>query len=194
MTVSLAILQGKTASVRAAIARLQHDQEAGLIQKFRFISLNGIEVRHPFDVYIRFWEALTGRNHVGPHERACEWLEAYFTSTSSEPDLPDNCTTIVLLDEIDYLVTAKQCVLYNFFDWPKRAAEVSSGRRLIVVGISNTLNLVDQLMPSVQSRVGTERCVFNAYSLHDTTSILRSKIKEGSPVSKSVQTYYCYFD
>ena len=181
------ISQGKTATVRAAIARLQQEQKAGEIPRFRFIPLNGIEVRHPSDIYIRFWEALTGRNHIGPHERACEWLEAYFTSTSSEPDLPDNCTTIVLLDEIDYLVTAKQSVLYNLFDWPKRAAELSNGRRLIVVGISNTLNLVDQLMPSVQSRVGTERCVFKAYNLHDTTSILISKIKEGSPVSKHVQ-------
>ena len=175
--------QGKTASVRAAIAKLRHEQRAGVIPNFRFISLNGIEVRHPFDIYIRFWESLTGRNHFGTHERACEWLEAYFTSTSSEHELSDNCTTIVLLDEIDYLITSKQSVLYNLFDWPKRAAELSHGRRLIVIGISNTLNLVDQLMPSVQSRVGTERCVFKAYSLNDTTSILKSKIKEGSPVS-----------
>jgi origin recognition complex subunit 1 len=174
--------RGKTASVRAAIAKLQHEQEAGLVPKFRFISLNGIEVRHPFDVYIRFWEALTGKKHVGPHERACEWLETYFTSVSAKQDFTDSSITIVLLDEIDYLVTDKQSVLYNFFDWPKRAAEVANGRRLVVVGISNTLNLVDQLMPSVQSRVGTDRYVFKAYSLHDTISILRSKIKEGSPV------------
>ena len=174
--------RGKTASVRAAIAKLQHEQEAGVVPKFRFISLNGIEVRHPFDVYIRFWEALTGKKHVGPHERACEWLEAYFTSVSSQLDVTDSSITIVLLDEIDYLVTDKQSVLYNFFDWPKRAAEVANGRRLVVVGISNTLNLVDQLMPSVQSRVGTDKFVFKAYSLHDTISILRSKIKEGSPV------------
>ena len=176
-------LQGKTASVRAAIAKLQQEQKAGKIPKFKFISLNGIEVRHPFDIYIRFWESLTGRNHFGPHERASEWLEAYFTSRSPDHDLPQNCATIVLLDEIDYLITSKQSVLYNLFDWPKRAAELSHGRRLIVIGISNTLNLVDQLMPSVQSRVGTERCVFKAYSLQDTTSILKSKIKEGSPVS-----------
>lgn len=172
---------GKTASVRAAIAKLRQEQKAGTIPNFRFISLNGIEVRHPFDIYIRFWESLTGGNHVGPYERACERLEGYFTSTSSEPDLPDSCTTIVLLDEIDYLITSKQSVLYNLFDWPKRAAELSHGRRLLVVGISNTLNLVNQLMPSVQSRVGTERCVFKAYGLDDTTSILKSKIKEGSP-------------
>ncbi|VEU42353.1 unnamed protein product [Pseudo-nitzschia multistriata] len=36
-------------------------------------------------------------------------------------------------------------------------------------------------MASVQSRMGTEKCVFKAYSLDDTISILRSKMKEGSP-------------
>uniref|UniRef100_A0A7S4AC08 BAH domain-containing protein n=1 Tax=Pseudo-nitzschia australis TaxID=44445 RepID=A0A7S4AC08_9STRA len=172
---------GKTATVRAAIARLQQEQKAGEIPKFKFIPLNGIEVRHPPDIYIRFWETLTGKNHVGPHERACERLEEFFTSKISESDLPNTSTTIVLLDEIDYLVTDDQSVLYNLFDWPKRAAEVASTSRLIVVGISNTLNLVDHLIPSVQSRVGTEKCVFKAYSLNDTTSILRSKMKEGSP-------------
>jgi len=172
---------GKTATVRAAIARLQQEQKEGMVPSFRFIPLNGIEVRHPSDIYIRFWEALVGRNHVGPQGRACERLEAHFTSKSSKCDFPNDCTTIVLLDEIDYLVTDDQSVLYNLFDWPKRAAEVSSTNRLIVVGISNTLNLVDQLMPSVQSRVGTEKCVFGAYSLNDTTSILKSKIREGSP-------------
>ena len=155
-----------------------------------------MEVRHPFDIYIRFWESLTGRNHFGPHERACEWLEAYFTSASPEHNLLNDCTTIVLLDEIDYLITSKQSVLYNLFDWPKRAAELSHGRRLIVIGISNTLNLVDQLMPSVQSRVGTERCVFKAYSLNDTTSILKSKIKEGSRVRSFLQNpkFYSVFE
>ena len=153
--------------------------------------MNGIEVRHPSDIYIRFWEILTGKNHVGPHERACERLEEYFTSKISESDLPNNSTTIVLLDEIDYLVTDDQSVLYNLFDWPKRAAELSSTSRLIVVGISNTLNLVDHLMPSVQSRVGTEKCVFKAYSLNNTTSILRSKMKEGSPVSIVLLICHC---
>jgi Cdc6-like AAA superfamily ATPase len=35
-------------------------------------------------------------------------------------------------------------------------------------------------MPSVQSRVGTEKCIFKAYSLNDTVSILKAKIAEAS--------------
>lgn len=54
------------------------------------------------------------------------------SSTSSK----NNVTTVVILDEIDYLITEKQSVLYNFFDWPKRAQASSVGKRLVVVGVS----------------------------------------------------------
>jgi origin recognition complex subunit 1 len=145
----------------------------GEIPKFNFISLNGMEMRHPFEAYVKLWETLTGRKHVGSHEKACEKLEAHFTSPKALEGVRDRTVSVVLLDEIDYLITEKQSVLYNFFDWPKRAAEVPNGRRLVVVGISNTLNLAEQLMPSVQSRVGSERCTFKAYNLKELFHIRR---------------------
>ncbi|KAG7366433.1 cell division control protein 6 [Nitzschia inconspicua] len=168
---------GKTASVHAAISKLLKEQDDGTVPKFRFIALNGMEQRHPFDTYIRFWEALTGKKHNGSHDRACELLEEYFTTSSP---CTNDITTVLLLDEIDYLVTEKQSVIYNFFNWPKCAANVPQGRRLVVVGLSNTLNLVEQLIPSVQSRVGTEKCIFKAYSLQDTVNILKAKMAEAS--------------
>jgi Cdc6-like AAA superfamily ATPase len=36
---------------------------------------------------------------------------------------------VVLMDELDFLVTRKQSVLYNLFDWPTRRHA-----RLIVIG------------------------------------------------------------
>lgn len=56
---------------------------------------------------------------------------------------------IVAVDEMDILVTKKQSVLYNFFDWPTR-----KGVPLVVIGISNTLNLPDQMMARITSRLG----------------------------------------
>ena len=54
-----------------------------------------------------------------------------------------------MVDELDVLVTKNQQVLYNLFDWPTRA-----GVPLVVLGISNTMNLVEQMMARVQSRLG----------------------------------------
>lgn len=141
-----------------------------------------MEMRHPFESYVKLWEAMTGRNHVGSHERACEKLEAIFTKPQKRNVKNAGKILVVLLDEIDYLITEKQTVLYNFFDWPKRAAELGDGRRLVVVGISNTLNLADQLLPSVQSRLGSEKLIFKAYNLNSTIEILKAKIEESLPV------------
>ncbi len=173
---------GKTACIRSAITSLESEQARGELPAFNFIPLNGMEMRHPFEAYMKLWEAITGKKHVGSYEKACQKLEYHFTNPKSLASNNDTTVTIVLLDEIDYLVTEKQSVLYNFFDWPKRAASVRNGRRLVVIGISNTLNLAEQLMPSVQSRVGSERIVFKAYSVTDASAILKAKISEAAPV------------
>jgi origin recognition complex subunit 1 len=173
---------GKTACIRSAIKRLESEQARGALPAFNFIALNGMEMRHPFESYVKLWEAITNRKHVGSHEKACQMLEYHFTNPKALDGEDDRSVTIVLLDEIDYLVTEKQSVLYNFFDWPKRAASVPNGRRLVVVGISNTLNLAEQLMPSVQSRVGSERIVFKAYGVKEASAILQAKMAHASPV------------
>jgi origin recognition complex subunit 1 len=57
--------------------------------------------------------------------------------------------SVLLLDELDQLVMAKQTVLYNLFNWP-----TLPNSRLIVVAIANTMNLADMLPNKIQSRVG----------------------------------------
>ena len=56
------------------------------------------------------------------------------------------------MDELDLLVTRKQTVIYNFFDWPNRRHS-----RLVVVAVANTMDLPERML--------TQRCVpcaFNA--------------------------------
>ena len=146
--------------------------------------MNGMELRHPYDAYIRLWEGLVGRKHVGTYENAADKIREIFNApASASSDSVGSSAIVVLLDEIDYLITEKQSVLFDIFDYPKCAAGIAGGHRLVMVGVSNTLNLTDQLLPKVQSRVGSEKCIFKAYSLKDTVSILKAKMEEASPVS-----------
>jgi len=182
---------GKTGCIRAAIAKLQRDQAAGLIPTFRFIPLNGMEMRHPFEAYVRLLEALVKLSGLSlkvkkSEEEAAAALEKYFTSSKVQ-EKEEDVVTVVLLDEIDYLVTQKQTVMYNFFDWPRRSAALcaagGAGRRLVVIGVSNTLNLPERLQPRVQSRIGNRRCYFKSYNAKEIESILKAKIEQASPVS-----------
>ena len=73
------------------------------------------------------------------------------------------------------MVTRKQTVLYNLFDWPTRRHA-----RLVVVGIANTMDLPErELIPKVRSRLGTgadARVVFKPYSREQIVAIVRERI------------------
>eukprot|EP00804_Cyclotella_cryptica_P014250 CCRYP_005654-RA/>CCRYP_005654-RA protein AED:0.12 eAED:0.12 QI:84/1/1/1/0.8/0.66/6/2772/1335 len=170
---------GKTASVRSVIAELQQQQIIGQVPEFRFIELNGMEMRNPYDAYIKFWEAISGikKEKLQAGEAAAA-LDNFFTNEDDdygeyEDDVASKPVTVLLLDEIDYLVTDKETVLYSFFDWPLRALQSA---KLIVVGISNTLNLPDRLSPKLSSRLGQKRVYFGAYNTEEIQAIIKKRL------------------
>ena len=55
---SILVVFLQTACIRSAIARLRHEQAKGEIPQFKFIPLNGMEMRHPIECYGRFWEGI----------------------------------------------------------------------------------------------------------------------------------------
>lgn len=138
-----------------------------------------METRHPHDIYSMLWDELetsdTGRVNS---RKAAANLKRYFTSKESHspPEL-----IIVMLDEIDYIVTKGQEVLHDMFDLPLLSMEKKQGRQLVMIGVSNMLNLPDKLHPRVQSRIGGARVFFKSYSVEETKAILLSKLKTASP-------------
>ncbi len=56
---------------------------------------------------------------------------------------------------MDVLITKKQSILYNIFEWPTH-----NNSMLLVIGITNTLHLAEQLLPKISSRLGIEKLVF----------------------------------
>ena len=184
----------KTACVKAVIAQLRHEQASGDIPQFDFVSLNGMEMQYPFDAYVRLWEAISEFKEKRTPGVAAAMLERHFVGSSSKKSSGSNegsrrPVTVVLLDEIDYLVTNKQSVLYNFFEWPRRSATNTSGARLVVIGISNTINLPERLKPAVQSRLGRERCIFKAYNVEETCNILKARLI-GSDGARNVSSVF----
>jgi origin recognition complex subunit 1 len=105
---------GKTATVRSVIAELKEEQSKGDVPEFQFLELNGMELISPFDAYPMFWEALSGIKKeslaVGG-SAAC--IDSYFCEDSEdygdyEGEIARKPVTVLLLDEIDYLVTSEK--------------------------------------------------------------------------------------
>jgi len=81
---------------------------------------------------------------------------------------------VALVDELDFLLTKQQTVLYNFFEWPTK----DCGVRLCVIGVANTMDLPERLEPKVRSRLGCEkRLIFQPYGVEDITVILKDRLQ-----------------
>jgi len=66
---------------------------------------------------------------------------------------------VLLIDELDALVTKKQTLLYNLFDWP-----CHSHSKLLVIAIANTMDLPEKLQQKIASRIGNNRLVYEPYN------------------------------
>ena len=84
----------------------------------------------------------------------------------------EGIATIVLVDEMDLLVTRNQTVLYNLFEWPARP---HSG--LAVIGVANTMDLPDRLLPRIASRFGSARLPFAPYGPAQLREIVEARLR-----------------
>ena len=88
------------------------------------------------------------------------------------------------MDELDFLIAKKQKLIYNFFEWPSLL-----GSRLIVIGISNTMDLPERiLLNKVSSRLGSNRINFQPYTFRQLEDILKFYVGIASGVTREKGT------
>lgn len=135
---------GKTATVREVIGQLQAAVVNEELDDFIFVEINGMKIADPHQSYSLLWEAIKGERVTPTH--ALELLETEFSTPS-----PRRVPCVVLMDELDQLVTKNQSVMYNFFNWPGVRHS-----RLIVLAVANTMDLPERTLSNkISSRLGT---------------------------------------
>ena len=167
---------GKTATVHQALRALAADKS---LPSFRTIFVNGMKLASPFEVYSLLWEALTGQ--AAKPARAVELLERRFFASpppggkfgggGAHMRKAQTEKVVLVLDELDYLVTTKQSVIYNLFEWATRGSS-----HMLVVGISNTMDLPERLLPRVESRLNIRRVNFLPYKFEDIEAIIADRL------------------
>lgn len=134
---------GKTATVREVIRQLERDVEDNQLDDFIFVEINGMKITNPHHAYALLWEALKGERASA--SQALELLEREFSNPN-----PRRVPCVVLMDELDQLVTKNQSVMYNFFNWPALRHS-----RLIVLAVANTMDLPERTLSNkISSRLG----------------------------------------
>lgn len=157
---------GKTATVHEVIRYLQEKAEDDEMEAFDFVEINGMKVTDPTQAYSLLWEALFEEKVTSSH--ALTLLEKHFSTPSTKRK-----AYVVLMDELDVLVTKKQTVMYNFFNWPNLAHS-----RLIVVAVANTMDLPERMLTNkVSSRLGLTRINFQPYTHQQLRRIVQSRLE-----------------
>jgi len=120
----------------------------------------------PKDAYAIIWQSLTQRMEKSS-ERAAGMLQRRFSTPSSQRKV-----CVLLVDELDYMMTKDQKVIYHLFHWPQERHS-----RLVVIGIANTMDLPERLHKRVISRIGLTRLTFPPYSRQQLELIVADRLK-----------------
>ncbi|EFE37349.1 hypothetical protein TRV_07998 [Trichophyton verrucosum HKI 0517] len=157
---------GKTATVRDVIAHLNTRVLDEEMDDFIFVEINGMKVTDPHQSYSMLWEALKG-DRISP-SHALDLLSREFSRPS-----PRRVPCVVLMDELDQLVTKNQSVMYNFFNWPALRHS-----RLVVLAVANTMDLPERTLSNkISSRLGLTRITFSGYKYQELMEIIGSRLE-----------------
>ncbi|PRT56884.1 Origin recognition complex subunit 1 [Wickerhamiella sorbophila] len=158
---------GKTATVREVISQLELRKEDGELPPFVFLEVNGMKLTHPNVVYDLLWKEVSDKPNMSA-SNGMSALESVFTK--KDPSRP---VLVVLVDELDQLVTKNQSVMYNLFNWP-----ALPNSKLIVVAIANTMDLPERLLTNkISSRLGLTRIQFRGYTYQELRQIIFSRLE-----------------
>lgn len=174
---------GKTACVHEVVKKIKNSTK----QQFKFLQLNCLKLKSANDFYTFLLKLMIGVEKKNDEARSIlysfftlgEWPKFKLSSKSrrmrkgfKNAVLAED-TLLLLVDEIDYLITRDQEILYNLFNWTH---EPSS--RISVICIANTLDFPEKLMAKIGSRIGHKRLIFSPYNSKNLQQIMANRLQD----------------
>jgi cell division control protein 6 len=97
---------------------------------------------------------------------------------------------VVVLDEIDYLISKGQDILYKLFEYPQL-----ENSRLVLIGIANALDLTKRILPRLaaknckwefNNKLGEPQLLnFNPYEIREITDIIKERLESSNQLGRS---------
>ena len=179
---------GKTASVKTILNILESELNEAMNKRngkalgkdgiipFKTIFLSGINfpnISNVFKIIYKFiFAKVKDKLNIKDY---IQLLNEFFSNrkkynSSSSLNDPTNCHIILIIDEIDILINNSQNLLYNIFNWT-----TYDYAKLIVISISNTLDLPNRLLPKIRSRMGDNIIMFKPYNKEELGIIIKDR-------------------
>ncbi|KAK3310053.1 P-loop containing nucleoside triphosphate hydrolase protein [Chaetomium strumarium] len=145
--------------------------ESGCIRK---AYINCMSIKSSKDLYIALLEQLAGDTDMSESD-IVEALQKLFLQKKTTD------VFLVVLDEIDHILTMDPESLYRVFEWALRPTS-----RLTLVGIANALDLTDRFLPRLKSRnLKPELLPFLPYTAPQVKRIITERLKSLAPKGAS---------
>ena len=178
---------GKTASVKTIVNILESELKEAKNKKnnknlnkndiipFKKLFISGIEYPNISNVFKVIYNFIFAKQKTYTVNKYIQLLDNFFSNRkkfNSNINLndPTNSHILLIIDEIDILINYTQNLLYNIFNWT--TYEYS---KLIVISISNTLDLPNRLLPKIRSRMGNNKIMFKPYNKEDLRIIIKDR-------------------
>ncbi|KAJ3763886.1 P-loop containing nucleoside triphosphate hydrolase protein [Lentinula raphanica] len=168
---------GKTATVHAVIRELKRLAGNNENNPFTYCEINGLRIPEPSAAYTLLWEVVSGHDvakdgHLKMSAKeSLKSLTRHFSGGGGRGRGSGSHACVVLMDELDQVMTAKQDVVYNFFNWP-----TISGSKLVVIAVANTMNLPERMTGRVRSRLGMHTINFEPYKTQQLEQIVKARL------------------
>ncbi|KAJ1568894.1 AAA ATPase [Nowakowskiella sp. JEL0078] len=152
---------GKTAMVNEILESLQQEFQKS---NCRIIKINCMALKSPDHIFKLLFEELSEK--VTSDQK----VNDYFTEVENLW-MNSKSKCLAVLDELDSLLTQTHQTLYRLFEWTKHS-------QFRLIGISNSLDLIDSHLPRLQ----TQNCIprmlnFAPYTASQISSILRHRLQ-----------------
>jgi len=161
---------GKSALV-SEISRTMIEQEHPKIShKIHVTTINCMALKNPKMIYKKLLEDFSPRNQAADELEVINALDKLFIPNKIRKD---TSKYVCILDEIDYLITRDQEVLYKLFEWP-----VKTNSRLCIIGIANALNMTDRFLPRLKAKNCEPQYInFNPYEMSEMVNIIKDRLE-----------------
>ncbi|KAL7076796.1 hypothetical protein ACQ4LE_004069 [Meloidogyne hapla] len=157
---------GKTATVKEVVNRLQWKiDKNGRRKEFQFVSIDCFASSTTTSLAHNILLKLETRTKIPAGRQILQTLE----DKISKCKIP----ILILLDEVDNLFSRKDEIIYNAFNWPNKFPG-----RVIVIGISNSLDLTERQLSKIKFAQPPKAIVFPAYTSEMLISILTSYLND----------------
>lgn len=150
---------GKTVSLHSLFA-------SDLVtDNFTIVYVNCSMIKSANRVYAKIAETL--KIGSGTQRECLSTIEQYLKTTKHK-------SILMVLDEIDQLSSKNQSILYQIFEWP-----IIPHSNMVVIGIANSLDLTDRLLPMLKSKVSLQPELLNfpPYTKTELANIISHRLE-----------------